>query len=243
MSSPEPSRGVHGEDRAAALERLSETLRVLGTANRLDLLQKLLVPRTTSEISIAPSRDDADRNAERPISRQSLDHHLERLQSVGLVAARAAKRDGRSVTEWQTNAGRVFLVADELRRLSATPPSTTATMASPDGAAGELGALPPGPCLLLANGPWEGRAWALDGPGPWRIGRERDKEIAITYDPFVSREHAIVRRAGSALEVEVASKRNATLLNWRPVDGSSTIRLVPGDTLGVGRSLLVVRGG
>lgn len=238
-----------GDARAKAsidYERLAEYLRALSVANRLELLRKLQVPMAVSEIKLAPSREDRERAPDRPISRQAIEKHLDRLQELGLVNARAATRGGIPATEFTTNHARLFVVLDELRRLSlvrsgietesrGTDPTTVREVSPPE--------IPPGPALVLASGPLEGTVFPLEGPGPWVIGRERGASVILPYDPFVSKENSrLTRERGGALLIEdVPGSRNGTLVNWRRLAEGERAPLVGGDAIGVGRSLLFLR--
>lgn len=227
---------------AVDYDELARYLHALGVPARLELLRKLQIPRASGEIDVAPSRADA-LGEDRAISRQAIEAHLKKLQELGLVAARSAKRDGRAVNEWFLNQSRLFVVVEELRRLSlARSPGATGTDAgSDDGPAPP--SLPPGPSLLLVSGPLEGAVFPLDGNGPWIVGRERGAAVPLLYDPFVSRENARLERASGRLVLEaLAAARNGTRHNWRPLAAGERVPLAAGDVLGVGRSLLVARG-
>lgn len=230
---------------AIAYEELSRYLRVLGVPNRLELLRKLQWPRAISEIELTPSRRAKDKAHDRHLSRGAVELHLKRLQELGLVHARVRSGHEREVTEFVVNHARLFVVTDELRRVSlqrATPSERT------DAADGEVAVeaprLPKGACLMLANGPLEGAVFALEGDGPWVIGRETGSAVALAYDPFVSRENARIARTPRGFTVEaLAEARNGARLNWAPLASGAPARLSPGDVLGVGRSLLVFRPG
>lgn len=224
---------------------LSGFLRALSIPNRLELLRLLQVPHTPSEISIRPFRRDPAHNPARPISRQAVEAHLHKLQELGFVHSRAARREGRPAREYALNHARLFVVADELRRLSlvrANPGGATATGSPPAGADVEPPALPASPCLVLVSGPLEGRAVALEGAGPWVVGRDPGLDVSLPYDPFVSKRNTRISREGGAFHAQsLPGARNGTRLNWRPLGEDEAAPLRPGDTLGVGRSLLVFR--
>lgn len=224
---------------------LSRYLAALALPNRLALLRKLQLPHTLSEIELPAVRPRGSLAADRVLSRQAVQEHLAQLVDVGLVDARQRERDGRVITEYVVNQARLFTVTEEFRRLSliralrsAGNATARRTEASP------RSALPEGPALVLASGPFEGQAFALDGAGPWTLGRDRACDIALEFDPFISRESAVVRRSldGFALEVR-PSARNGALLNFGRLEVGSAVRLRSGDLVSVGRSLLVMRGG
>lgn len=225
---------------------LSTYLSALSPANRLQLLRKLQVPHALQDIRIAPVRHDAQRTAERPISRKGVEAHLRKLQQLGFVEARAAKRDGRSVTEYVVNHARLFAVIEELRKLSLmrTGPGVMTQTTPAEG--GEAEDAPPphkGPALVLASGPLEGTAFRLEGAGAWVVGRQRGLAVSLPYDPFLSKQNTRIWREGSSfLAQDIPGSRNGTRVNWRVLAEGEAVVLVPSDALGVGRSLLIFRG-
>lgn len=234
-----------GDGASTSFEQLSLYLRVLGSPKRLDLLRKLQVPRTLSEINLQPSRRDRGSNPDRPISRQALERHLGALQDLGLVHVRTGERRGRAVTEYVVNHARLFVLVDELRRLSLIQPIRGAgnrTAARGTGG-GRSPLVSDGPCLVVAYGPLEGAVFELDGPGPWIAGRARGLPISLPHDPFVSQENARISRRDDRFTIEsLPSARNGTSLNWQRIAPGDSVPLRSGDTIGVGRSLLLVRG-
>lgn len=204
------------------------------------------MPRTAREIDLSPTRQDAGRNPERNLSRQAVEGHLEQLEEIGFVHARPGKREGREVLEYVLNQARLFVVVDELRRISLMRSAlgdAQETAAGPGPHEGRV-ALPPGPALVLANGPFEGKVFALEGPGPWAIGREKEVDVSLAYDPFVSRENSRIHKAREGIVIEaMASTRNGTRVNWIALGDGERRLLAPGDAIGVGRSLLFLRGG
>lgn len=232
-------------ERPIDFPKLRLYLRVLGVPNRLELLRKLQVPHTLGEIILPPGRREKLRSPDRPISRQAVEGHLRKLEELGIVASRQGEQHGRAVTEYLVNHGRLFVVADELRRLSLIRPAIAGmTVTSMRGApTSGPSPLPEGPALVLANGPLEGTIFPLEGLGPWMVGREKGLAVPLPYDPFISKENARVSREGSAFFVQaLPGARNGTRVNWRLLAEGETVRLKPGDAIGVGRSLLFLRG-
>lgn len=218
--------------------------------NRIDLLRKLQVPRTVAELELRPARADRTRRADRPLAYQTVEGHIEKLQDLGLVHARASTRDGRSVTEYVVNHARLFLIVEELRLLTlirAAPgvakSQTDAISASGFDESLDV-VLPQGPALVVASGPLEGTAFSLEGPGPWVIGRARGLPVALPHDLFVSARNSEVRRDGRGFVLRaLPGARNGTRLNWRRLADGEEAPLAPADAIGVGRSLLIFRGG
>jgi DNA-binding transcriptional ArsR family regulator len=225
-------------------EELSLYLRLLGVPNRLQLLRRLQLPHAAADIHLGAARRAQGRDPARSISRNAIEMHLRRLEDAGLVRGRDATRDGRVVREYTTNHARLFTVIEELRRVAlirASRSDATEAAAEGDGVV-QPPTLPPGPALLLVNGPLEGLAFALDGEGPWRIGRQSGVEVVIPHDPFVSRESARIETRGDGFDVlSLAGSRNPPKVNWTALAPGERRALVPGDTLGVGKSLLVFR--
>ena len=237
VSEPRTRRGI-------AYDELSEYLRVLGVANRLELLRKLQWPRAVSEIQLTPARRAKDRAPDRALSRNAVELHLKRLQELGLVHARTrATAEGRDVTEYVVNHARMFVVTDELRRVSLQRTSPVErTDAAEDDPSVEPPQVPKGASLLLVNGPLEGSAFSLKGDGPWVVGRETGVDVALPYDAFVSRDNTRIVREGARFVVEaVAGARNGTRVNWQLLAPGERRALCAGDVVGVGRSLLVLR--
>lgn len=232
-------------------ERLGAYLRALSVPTRILLLQKLQMPHTPAEIQLPPFRRDPGLRGDRVLSRQTVESHLQKLEEAGLVRSRPTRRGGQVAREYLVNQERLFTMVDEVRRLAliraATGDAPLGTRSRPATMAAQAEpaqvALPPGPALVLVAGPFEGRAFALDGAGPWTLGRAKDARVCLDYDPFVSARNTEVARTGRGFEVRsLPESRNGTTLNWRLLGRGENAPLAPGDTLGVGRSLLVARG-
>ncbi|GEM_PF-3538343 len=219
------------------VERLSAHLRALAHPARLELLRLLRRPAAPAEMEVRPRRRDADLHPERAMSRQSIMDHLATLEEVGVV--NRIEADG--ATRYVTSAQRLFALVEELRSLTALEPSmrvdVEATLAN---GAADAPAWTPGPRLVLLGGPWEGRAFALAGAGPWTLGRSRERDVALTYDPFASAEQARIERQGATLTVRPEEgARNPTRLNFATLATGAPRPLRPGDVIGIGRSHLV----
>lgn len=231
-------------------EHLADLFKTLSVASRVELLHQLQLPRASGEVRLRPTRQDKGLNPERSLSRQAVERHLEVLREAGLVRSRHSEREGQPVREYLVNAPRLFALIDEMRRLGVLRPAPGASAgfsgaldATQAGEAPQSRApLPDGPSLVLATGPMEGAAWALAGEGPWLVGREGAAPIGVPYDPYVSAENAEVWREGGRWFVrDLPQSSNGTTLNWRLLEKGEAAPLVGGDTLGVGRTLLVVR--
>lgn len=233
------------DERAPNDAELSRYLAALALPNRLALLRKLQMPHALAEIELPAVRPREEFAPDRTLSRQAVHEHLAKLVEVGLVTTRSREREGRATIEYVVNQARLFIVTDELRRLSLIrsvrgASDATAAAARGDGPDVEL---PRGPALVLAGGPLEGRAFALEGAGPWIVGRDAACDVPLAFDPFVSKHNARVLRERGAWSFEAAADaRNPTLVNWRPVPAGARAPIEAGDLVSVGRTLLVVRG-
>lgn len=231
-------------------ERLGHYLRALSVPTRILLLQKLQLPHTPAEIQLPPFRRDPGLRGDRVLSRQTVEEHLRKLADVGLVRSRPARRGGQAAREYVVNQERLFTMVDEVRRLALirgapSAPTGTRSRGATMMAEGEAPKveLPAGPSLVLVAGPFEGKAFSLAGPGPWLVGRSKDAHVSIDYDPFVSSRNTELAREESRFVLRsLPESRNGTTLNWRLLARGETVALAPGDTIGVGRSLLVARG-
>lgn len=222
-------------------ELLATYLKALSHPRRLELLWRLRHPANPTDIQLRPHRKD-DLSPERAMSRQTVEEHLSRLAEVGVVARIARPEGGGDV--WATDVPHVFAFIEEMRKLATIPPVAIAdpeeTMA---GATPRPEGWPKGPKLVLLSGPWEGRAFPLDGPGPWTVGRSRSRHVALTYDPFVSAEHVTLRRDGAdayRLDVSMETK-NPSLVNFGAVTPGTSRALAHGDVIKLGHSLLLLR--
>lgn len=229
--------------------KLEEYLKILAYANRLELLSLLRTPRTLEEIRLTPGPSQARDRPQRPISRQAVQSHLNRLVEAGLVRVGSAGRAGRkAVHEYVVDHARLFAVVEELGKLSALEslvpldPYVTEGLPEARDRTWEEGAK-----LVLVHGVREGTAFPLrqgelKGERGWVIGRAPRAHVRLEYDPYVSLENAEVLPAGNAFKLlDLRTSKNGTFLNWGrlPVGGESALR--SGDIIGIGRSLLVFR--
>jgi DNA-binding transcriptional ArsR family regulator len=222
------------------VERLSTYLKALANPARLELLWLLRIPTASSDIVLTPRRRDESLSPSRPMSRQAVEEHLQGLEELGVVE-RMEDAEGKS-TQRVLNQARLFALLEELRALTAIRPSVRVDVDATLASGAEAGAPDwvPGPKLVLASGPLEGRAFPLAGEGPWGIGRSRGQVVALSYDPYASAEHAriVAHGKGHALEA-FAEARNACRVNFAPLAPGGRRVLRAGDIVGVGRSLLV----
>jgi DNA-binding transcriptional ArsR family regulator len=232
-------------------ERLGQYMRALSVPTRILLLQKVQLPHTASEVKLPPFRRDAALRADRSLSRQAVEGHLRKLEEAGLVRSRPTEREGQPTREFLVNQERLFTLVEDVRRLAlirASSPGPQAAATAPrtmeaDAELQQVATLPEGPALVLVSGPYEGKCFPLALHGPWAIGRSKDAQVPIDYDPFLSAHNTeILREGGRFLARTLPASRNGTTVNWRLLRRGEAAPLRAGDTLGVGRSLLVARG-
>jgi len=215
---------------------LAMYLKALANPGRLELLWQLRYPANPAELSIKPRRRDA-LPADRPMSRQTIASHLEQLEEIRVVSR---LEDADAGVRWATNVPQVFALVEELRKLTAIPSTNIDVEETVASRAGEASAWREGPKVALLSGPWEGRVFDLAGDGPWTIGRSRSRSIAMTYDPFVSAEHASLLRSSGRYVLTIApDARNPGRVNFTALAPGASRQLRHGDVLGLGRSLLL----
>jgi DNA-binding transcriptional ArsR family regulator len=221
----------------------------MGYASRLELLSLLRSPKTLDEIHLQPGASQAGENPDRPISRQAVQLHLDKLEEAGLIRVGMTERKGkRALYEYTLDQARLFAVCEELRRVSTfeslvtLDPNATEGLPAPTETRWE-----PGPKLVLVHGVHEGRAYPMKASARapargWVVGRAADAAVSLEYDPYVSVENSEIVQIGKQYRIlDLRSSKNGTLLNWKrlPVGGEAVLRT--GDVIGVGRSLLLFR--
>ncbi|HEV8360346.1 MAG TPA: FHA domain-containing protein [Candidatus Thermoplasmatota archaeon] len=235
-----------GED-AIDYPLLEDHLRALAHASRLELLHQLRLPRALNELRVAPGRSRAGTSAARPVARQSVQAHLDKLVEIGAVLAQEPQERGRRGKEYVVNAQRMYEITEEFRRVTAVtlggPVSREATI---EAAPTRRAPTETGPRLVLVHGLMEGKSFPLrrsdlDGKRGWVLGRKPGLPVSLEYDPFVSLVNSEIAldRDNYALS-DLGSSKNGTWLNWQRL-GDAPAPLAQGDVIGVGRSLLVFR--
>lgn len=225
-------------------ERLASFLSALAYPVRLELLHKLQFPHTVGEIEVTPHREDRGRRQDRPLARQTVQGHLDKLMAAGLVRAEPVEQSGKQIPAYQVDPSRLYALIEEIRRLSvmyagkgATAPGTGTVKADREPVQAE------GPHLLLVHGVYEGKVFPLDsstrGEDGWVIGRDPDLTFSLDYDPFVSERNAkITREDGRFVVHDLEASKNGTYVNWHQLPEGGSWELTSGEVIGVGRSLL-----
>lgn len=217
---------------------LAASFFTLGNPARLALLRQLRTPRAMGEIELRDGEDG------RPLSRQSVREHLDRLLEAGLaVAMEARERDARSPLDYMVDHQGLFALSEEIRALARLRPALEPPRETVDMEAGAR-RLPPGPCLVVAKGLEEGVAFRLEGSGvhEWILGRKRGIAIPLDFDPYISAENSrITWRDGRHALEDLPDSRNGTSLNFERLPKGRAAPLSHGDLVGVGRTLLLYR--
>lgn len=225
-----------------SLHEMERAFKVLGNINRLRLLVDLQEPKGYSEIDLPPSRSDGAGGGERTITRQAVRSHLQHLLDLGLVREVEAEGTGQ---RFIVDHSRLFALMERMREIAsvkATMPVEEQTMNLTDGSRTQL---PACPHLALVRGVHEGRVFPLEAKGEtrrWLLGRQRDADVCLDYDAYVSSEHAeVLQQEDQHYLRDLPVNRNGTFLNWQRLQPGSTAPLKAGDVVGVGRSLLIFR--
>lgn len=93
--------------------------------------------------------------------------------------------------------------------------------------------------VVVSSGALHGQTLMLDGL-EWTVGRATDNDLRLE-DPYTSRHHAVLRRAGSAVLIEDAGSSAGSYVNGHRIDGPALLR--PGDVIRLGRIDLQLRTG
>lgn len=234
MKRPLRSR-VDPEEADPSTARMLARLRALGSPVRLRILKALESPTRAADLRIPAGRERSGFGSERHLGRTTVLEHLDVLREAGLV-----RRVGDAYVVDQQ--GLVAFLQDigDLGRLRAV---VEVDVESTRAAAAPRQETPPAlPRLVLVGGPESGRAFAVHGEGPWRIGRAPPCEVPLRHDPHVSRVHASLTRSGEAfsLRVEEAAK-NGAVVDFATVPAGSSAPLRTGSILVVGATTLVLQ--
>jgi DNA-binding transcriptional ArsR family regulator len=217
---------------------LADQLGALASAPRLALLHALRTPRELHEIRIAAP------GTARPLSRQTVTHHIEQLQEVGLVVRLESPGHG---PQYLLDHARLFGIVDGLRQLARIRPLLMrevvpeGTMPGPPV---EEPPLPAEPRLAVAYGREDGAGFSLAGRvgARWRLGRSAPCEIRLDHDPYASSANAVIERTAVGFVLgDLPGNRNGTWLNWSRLGSGAAVPLESGDVVTVGRTHLVFK--
>ncbi len=96
------------------------------------------------------------------------------------------------------------------------------------------------PEILVAVGPLSGQRFSVPAEGGLRLGRSSSCEIAVS-DPALSRNHCLFEQRDGAIWITDLASANGTQVNDEPL-GADSRRLVPGDTVSAGDTVLQIIG-
>ncbi len=239
----DPMTTPPAETRAAVdpLEGLAEDLDALSNIQRLRLLHLLTRPRYAEEIADALG-----------MSRQSALKHIEKLQERGFVRPLHGRRSTGPVIEFLVVPQRLFATGVAIGNLGNLEPEggpsvkmddRTVVLEKQGGAANE-----PAPTtearaahLLLVNGPSAGSRFVLSGDGSnrWTVGRDEDRSLRLSHDPFISGRHAEIQQDGASHVLVDVFSANGTFLNFSRLPRGGRVPLKIGDVIGLGHTFVV----
>lgn len=214
-------------------EALAGDLKPLGNPTRLDLLHFLVRPHYLEEIATHLS-----------MARQAAEKHVEQLVEIGVVRPQPGRREHGPVTEYVLVPQRLFAIGEEFSKLGvlrAERPGDDLerTILTPEAAPSRPG---PGTAhLAMVHGMRIGAVTPLSGKPSWTIGRDKDRDVVLDYDPFASNRHAEIVREANAWHLVDTFSTNGTFLNWERVPRGGRVALAAGDVVGVGKTLLVFK--
>lgn len=238
--------GAKGSAARVDLDQLALSLKALSNPVRLEMLAQLRRATPLSDIHLQPRRDLDAGSDLRPMSRVTVRQHLEPLLVAGLVKSLRLVREGRAIDHFQLDQAQLWAVIEQVRdlaRIAADRDVLDGTMLAPPPSDAHGGR---GPHLVLVHGVREGRGFPLQPRAGFRtvVGRREGHGVRLEYDGFSSLDNAEVRwEEGTFVLVDVPGNRNGTRINGKLLESGQKQRLVAGDVIGVGRSLLVFRAG
>lgn len=215
-----------------APEAMAELFEALANPRRLRVLRYLTDPRYLREVA-----------SEFDISRQAAHHHLDKLAETGLLRRKKGSRETGPVTEYVLVPAALAIVHEALERVAGLPHSTpdrpgrTLTMHGSNVAVSQ----PSRRSLWVVRGLDAGTTLDVGATddGPWVMGRDRDCDLVLAGDPFVSARHAEVWMEEGDLRLGDLASENGTYHEGRRLDRREGVVLDHGDVVGLGRSVLL----
>lgn len=214
-------------------EELARALAVLAHPLRVALLNRLGRPAFVPDLS-----------RELGLTRQAITKHLEALEQVGLVVRQNARRGALPAAQFAASPAGLFAFKESVLALAvSTDPAVLPPTRTVRGGGKRAAAPREGAGLLLVHGDVPGRWYPLGGRGTCLVGRDRDADVSLNYDPFASARHATLRRTAAGWTLTDLHSTNGTRVNLKPVPPGETVPVQPGDLLTIGRSHLLFRDG
>lgn len=229
---------------AQGFEALAEALDALSHPVRLALLAELQSAKIQSEIEVRHAPESEAKP--RPLARQTVRSHLGRLLEQGLIQEGPTERSFGRTTQYVADHQVVFTLSEQLRELAKLQPEDSPSRPTEDATEPAPNEPDRGPNLLLVKGAREGHVFEIDPheEGQWLIGRRRDADVVLDYDPYVSEENSVLAFDEKEFRLrDLPASRNGTRVNFDPLGPEETRPLRHGDVIGVGRSRLVFQQG
>lgn len=235
------------------LAALARCFRALGYENRLELLSMLTEARTLNDIDLSPANPRPSENADRTLTRQGIQYHLDQLLEQGLIQVGQHDPPGqRPRRVYEIDRGRLFLLTEQIQDLLVARQTASSRdgngearqATNGDGEQARPPTCPNRPYVAVVHGPARGRLitladHVLSEDRGWVIGRSDDAHIQLPIDSLIADQHAEILRDDRGFEVLDLRTSGRTEVNWDPVPLGGSRRLASGDVIGVGHSLLV----
>ncbi|MDX1611748.1 MAG: helix-turn-helix domain-containing protein [Candidatus Thermoplasmatota archaeon] len=232
----------------------AEYFKALGYPNRLQLLALLQEPRTLDEIDLSPVQQAMGQDGSRQLTRQGILYHLNQLVDLGIVDVAKTSDGPRIKNRYDLNRANVYGVAELLKDLALGRVEAGAARPEPTPPVSHDKGLHPAemphPHMVLVHGLEVGRSFPLNPldlrgrERGWVIGTSQMADIPLRYDPYLEGQAAeVLHQEGSYEILDLRTSEVRTQVNWVPLERGATMRLEPGDVVGLGRSLLVFRNG
>lgn len=219
-------------------DALAEDFAALGNPHRLRLLRRLVQPLYSDEMAEMLG-----------MSRQAARKHVDKLVERGFLRALHGRRPTGPVLEYQIVPPRLFALATVLSDLGGLQPSggplvkhveRTIALDRPGGLAGDGDSGDATRAhLLVLDGPEAGKRVPLLGSRRLTIGRDEDRDLRLTHDPYVSSRHAELQPGPLGYDLVDVYSANGTFVNFTRLPKGGRVCLRPGDALRVGRTFLV----
>lgn len=225
-----------------SLDRLAlvQDFEALANEQRLQILHYATRPHHTEEI--------ADHFG---MTRQAAAKHVDKLLARGFLRSLNGRRSRGPVTEFHVVPQKIFALQVDLSALTRLEPvggpetrRAEPTIEAPghaelDPVARTLPRSPTAQLLVLTTPTSAERVVLEPDVRRWSVGRDADRTIRITHDPYASARHAEIQRASDAFDIVDQYSSNGTMLNFAPLPKGARLRLHSGDVITIGRTSLV----
>ncbi len=218
---------------------LVESLEAIAYPNRFKLLTILREPHAIGDIELNATVDHG--NPDRVITREGVRHHMKKLRQAGFVETQTSPHTGNMEHKYKVNPRRLYALSEALRNLPKEARSSQRDLHVP-----MTWETPTrGPTLTVVHGSQIGDTYPLQGtpsslPRGWIIGRSPNADIRLGWDPYVDDQAAEIQRTEDGFElIDLRAADHRVAVNGMRLDRGEVKELAFGDTISVGRSLLV----